>query len=58
MPFTKIRLGKDKGKYRSPSGRVFTLAQVKLYYETNGFKDMSKATHMAKGEPPKDHKMS
>jgi len=32
MPFKKITQGKDKGKYRSPSGKVFTLSQVKLYY--------------------------
>lgn len=38
MPFTKIVSGKDKGKYRSPSGRKFTKAQVKAYYATNGFK--------------------
>lgn len=32
MPFTKITQGKDKGKYRSPSGRTFTGKQVKLLY--------------------------
>ena len=32
MPFTEITSGKDKGKYRSPSGRVMTLAQVQAYY--------------------------
>lgn len=32
MPFTKIKSGKNKGKYTSPSGRVFTQAQVKLLY--------------------------
>jgi len=32
MPFTKITSGKDKGKYKSPSGRKFTKAQVKLLY--------------------------
>lgn len=32
MPFRKIRLGKHKGKYRSPSGRLFTGPQVRLYY--------------------------
>lgn len=37
MPFVKINQGKDKGKYRSPSGRIFTQKQVNLYYETNGF---------------------
>lgn len=37
MPFRKIIKGKDKGKYKSPTGRVFTDKQVKLYYSTNGF---------------------
>ena len=32
MPFKEITSGKDKGKYRSPSGRVMTLAQVQAYY--------------------------
>jgi len=32
VPFVKIERGKDKGKYRSPSGRIFTKAQVRLYY--------------------------
>jgi len=30
MPFEKITSGPMKGKFRSPSGRVFTLKQVKL----------------------------
>jgi hypothetical protein len=38
MPFTKIKAGKNKGKYKSPSGRVFTKKQVGLYHLTNGFK--------------------
>jgi hypothetical protein len=38
MPFTKITKGKDKGKYKSPSGRIFNEAQVKLYYASGGFK--------------------
>ena len=33
MPFKKI--GKDK--FKSPSGRVFNKAQVKLYYANDGF---------------------
>jgi hypothetical protein len=37
MPFTKITQGKDKGKYKSPSGREFTKKQVIAYYATNGF---------------------
>lgn len=32
MPFKKIVKGKDKGKYKSPSGRVMALNQVKAYY--------------------------
>lgn len=32
MPFAKITHGKDKGKYKSPTGRVMTLGQVKAYY--------------------------
>ncbi len=36
MPFTKITSGKNRGKYHSPSGRVFTAAQVKLYYSRGG----------------------
>ena len=32
MPFKKITKGKDKGKYKSPSGKVMTLGQVKAYY--------------------------
>ena len=38
MPFTKIRSGKNKGKYRSPSGRIWTKKQIALYYVTGGFK--------------------
>lgn len=38
MPFTKITQGKDKGKYKSPSGREFSKKQVVAYYATNGFK--------------------
>lgn len=37
MPFRKIRTGQDAGKYRSPSGRVFTGAQVRKYYANNGW---------------------
>ena len=37
MPFTKILFGKNKGKYKSPSGKVFTSKQVKLYYVKDGF---------------------
>jgi len=36
MPFEKITSGPDKGKYRSPSGRVMTKKQVQAYYARNG----------------------
>lgn len=32
MPFTKMR----NGKYRGPSGKTFTAAQVRLYYSRGG----------------------
>ena len=32
MPFRKIK----GGKYKSPSGRIFTKKQVKFYYATKG----------------------
>lgn len=32
MPFSKITKGKDKGKFKSPSGRVMTGSQVRAYY--------------------------
>ena len=37
MPFKKISRGKNKGKYKSPSGRTYTAKQVRLYYAHNGF---------------------
>jgi len=33
MPFKKTN-----GKYKSPSGRIYTKKQVGLYYATGGFK--------------------
>jgi hypothetical protein len=38
MPFKKIMKGKGQGKYKSPSGRVFTKKQVAFYHATGGFK--------------------
>lgn len=38
MPFRKIRRGRGRGKYRSPSGRTFTGRQVRAYYATRGFR--------------------
>ena len=32
MPFVKITSGKNKGKYKSPTGKVLTEKQVKAYY--------------------------
>ena len=37
IPFQPIKSGKNKGKYRSPSGEVFTKQQVALYHATGGF---------------------
>jgi len=42
MPFKKVTSGKDKGKFRSPSGRKWTGDQVKMYYATDGFKKKGK----------------
>jgi hypothetical protein len=36
MPFKKVSSGKNKGKYKSPSGRVFTKKQVRAYYASGG----------------------
>lgn len=35
MPFKKVTSGKNKGKFKSPSGRTFTKKQVALYYANN-----------------------
>lgn len=32
MPFKKITRGPNKGKFKSPSGRVMTPSQVRAYY--------------------------
>jgi len=42
MPFNKITTGKDKGKYRSESGKIYTEGQKNLYYATKGFKKKTK----------------
>ncbi len=34
MPWKKITKGKWKGRYISPSGRVYTLRQIRAYYAT------------------------
>lgn len=35
-PFKPIRRGKNRGKYRSPSGRIFSHKQVRRYYARGG----------------------
>lgn len=35
--FKKLTTGKNKGSYKSPSGKVFTKKQVVAYYATKGF---------------------
>ena len=47
MPFKKV----GKNKNVSPSGRIFTDKQVKLYYATDGFKNMDEEEK--KGTKPK-----
>lgn len=37
MPFKRISRGRNRGKYKSPSGRVWTRRQVSAYYATKGF---------------------
>jgi hypothetical protein len=37
MPFKKVATGANRGKYKSPSGRIFTKRQVNLYHATKGF---------------------
>ena len=32
MPYKKINKGKNKGKYKSPTGKILTLKQVRAYY--------------------------
>jgi hypothetical protein len=31
MPFTKITSGPNRGKFKSPSGRIWTAAQIRAY---------------------------
>jgi len=38
MPFKPIKKGKNKGKYITPSGRIYTEKQMKAYFATQGFK--------------------
>lgn len=32
MPFKLIKRGKNKGKFKSPSGRVWTKASIRAYH--------------------------
>lgn len=32
VPYEKIRQGKDKGKYKSPTGLTWTLDQIAAYH--------------------------
>jgi hypothetical protein len=32
MPFKKISSGKNKGKFKSPSGKIWTASQMRAYY--------------------------
>lgn len=43
MPFSKITSGKNAGKYKSPSGRVMTAAQVRAYYARENAKGKKKS---------------
>ena len=38
MPYKKITRGKNKGKYRSESGKIYTEAQLRAYHTTSGWK--------------------
>ena len=38
MSFKRIKSGRNKGKYKSPRGKIYTTKQVRAYYATKGFK--------------------
>ena len=44
MPFQKI----TGGKFKSPSGKLYTKKQVALYYATDGFKEKPQGKKLAK----------
>ena len=54
MPFKKL----GSGRYEGPSGKTFSLPQVKLYYANDGFPGQKKAgggpVKFTKGEGPKN----
>ena len=39
MPLKKITRGKNKGKYRSESGKIYTERQVRAYHASGGWKN-------------------
>ena len=39
MPFTRIKRGKNKGKYKSESGKIYTERQVRAYHSSGGWKN-------------------
>jgi len=49
MPFIEIKSGKNKGKFRSPSGRVFIKKQVGLYHKHDGFPKQAKKGKRKRG---------
>ncbi|MFH1321012.1 MAG: hypothetical protein ABII90_10215 [Bacteroidota bacterium] len=42
MPYTKIKSGTNKGKFKSPSGRVMSKEQVQAYYASKSSKKSGK----------------
>ena len=44
MPFQKI----TGGKFKSPSGKLYTKKQVALYYANDGFPDKKRTAAIAK----------
>jgi hypothetical protein len=48
MPNTLIKTGKNKGKYRTPSGRIISAKQHKLQMLTEDWKHMGKAIRLKK----------
>lgn len=47
MPFVKITKGKNFGRYRH-NNKIYTQAQVALYYRNNGFPDKRKKANRKK----------
>jgi hypothetical protein len=51
MPFTKV----GKGKYRGPSGKTFTAAQVRLYYARGGTFKKGRKPRKARTKEERNH---